>query len=274
VALQAGEASPGVATGWPDVDRHLILDPAMLHIWAARPGVGKSALALALARNLAQRGEPVEYYSLEMKRGALVSRLIAMESGIDGDKLRRGLVSQDELSLAAECAGRIAEWPIHIVDRFDLSTIGLRAYARRRHAHQPAALLVVDHLGLLVPPRAENRNVAVGEITRGLVHLAGELGTPVLALSQLNRDIERRATKVPSLADLRDSGNIEQDAATVTFLHRPELYDDATAHRGVMELHTAKNRNGSLGVATLQFDAATMRICTAEAYRTPPGYEA
>jgi len=271
--LHDGSLSPGLATGWPDLDRYLLLEDAMLHVWAARPGVGKSALALALARNLAQAGYQVDYYSLEMKRDNLITRLVAMESGIDGDALRRGAVDAAGLRLAAQSAGVVATWPIHICDRFDLSTIGLRAYARRRHATHPASLIILDHLGLLVPPRAENRNVAVGEITRGLVHLAGELGVPILALSQLNREVEKRASKVPNLADLRDSGNIEQDAATVTFLHRPELYDQDSDTRGLMEMHVAKNRNGSLGVAALRFDSATMRTQSLERYREP-GYAA
>lgn len=272
--LHNGTISPGLATGWPDLDRLLLLEDAMLHIWAARPGVGKSALALALARNLGRDGQRVDYYSLEMKREALVSRLVAMESGVDGDRIRRGELTSTELRLVSEAAGRVAQWPIHICDRFDLSTIGLRAYARRRHAQHPAALIVIDHIGLLVPPKAENRNIAVGEITRGLVHLSGELGTPILALSQLNREVEKRASKVPTLADLRDSGNIEQDAATVTFLHRPELYDPENGQAGVMELHVAKNRNGQLGMARLHFHSATMQTESLERHRRAPGYVA
>lgn len=271
--MQDGDISPGLLTGWGDLDRVLLLEPAMLHVLAARPGVGKSAVALALARNVAQAGERVLYFSLEMKRLALLNRMAAMESGVDADRLRRGTLSDWELRALSEAAGRIGEWPIHICDRFALTATGLRGYARRQQAQRPISLIIADHLGLLVPPKAENRNVAVSDLSRGLVHLAGELGVPILALSQLNRETERRASHVPMLSDLRDSGAVEQDAASVTFLYRPAMYDDQ-ADPGLMEFHIAKQRNGVLAVVPMRFDPRTMAVRTPpSAYKALEGYD-
>lgn len=269
--LQNGEECAGVPTGWQSLDDRLLLRRGQFHILAARPGVGKSALALALSRAVGQRGDGVDYYSLEMDRMLMQDRLYAMEAGIDADRIQRGKLSDADLRRLAEAAGRATQWPIHLVDRFQLSHLGLRGYARRRAATARPALIIVDHLGLLPSPNAENRNAALGEITRGFVHLALELDVPIVALSQLNREVEKRSSKVPGLADLRDSGNLEQDAATVTFLYRPWLYD-TTQHPGRMELHNAKNRNGATGwKVDLEFEPMTMQIRST--YEGVPGYE-
>lgn len=273
--LQDGDEQAGIATGWHDLDEKLLLRRAQTHIFAARPGVGKSVLALALARGLAQRGLGVDYYSLEMDRNLLQDRLYAQEAGISADLIQRGRLSQGQLADLATAAGRAAEWRIHICDKFALTSLGFRAYARRRHATARPDLLIVDHIGLLTPPKAENRNVAVGEISRGFVHLARELDVPIILLSQLNREVEGRAVKVPQLADLRDSGSLEQDAASVTFLHRPGLYD-RSADIGTMELHNAKNRNGPTAWRVeLRFEPTTMRLLNAAPnYREVEGYAA
>lgn len=269
--LQSGEEVAGIASGWRDLDDRLLLRRGQFHIIAARPGVGKSALALALARNVARAGDGVDYYSLEMDRMLMQDRLYAMEAGIDADRIQRGRLSDRDLRLLSEAAGRATQWPIHVVDRFQLSHLGLRGYARRRAARASPAVLIIDHIGLLPSPKAENRNVALGEITRGFVHLALELDVVVIALSQLNREVEKRASKVPTLADLRDSGNLEQDAASVTFLHRPAL-SDPKADAGLMELHNAKNRNGRTGwKVELRFDPATMQLVSG--YEEVPGYD-
>lgn len=269
--LQSGEDEAGIQTGWRDLDEKLLLRRGQFHIFAARPGVGKSALALALARNVAQRGEAVDIYSLEMERMLMQDRLYAMEAGVDVNHIQRGRLNDREMRALGDATGRASQWPIHIVDRFQLSHLGLRGYARRRHARAKPGLLIVDHIGLLPSPKAENRNVALGEITRGFVHLALELDTVILALSQLNREVEKRASKVPGLSDLRDSGNLEQDAASVTFLHRPWLYDK-TAARGLLELHNGKHRNGeSNWQVALTFDPATMQLQSN--YVEVPGYD-
>jgi replicative DNA helicase len=273
--LQDGAEVAGIATGWRDLDARLLLRKAQMHIFAARPGVGKSALALALTRSVARDGAAVDYYSLEMDRNLLQDRLYAMEAGISADLIQRGRLRDDQLNILGAAAGRCAEWRIHICDRFALSHLGLRAYARRRHTAARPDLIIVDHIGLLTPPKAENRNVAVGEISRGFVHLALELDVPIVALSQLNREVEGRAVKVPQLSDLRDSGSLEQDAASVTFLHRPGLYDRQKS-LGLMELHNAKNRNGATAwQVNLDFDPQTMRLRSEETrYQEVEGYAA
>jgi replicative DNA helicase len=269
--LQNGEEEAGILTGWPDLDEKLLLRRGQFHIFAARPGVGKSALALALARSVASRGEPVDIYSLEMERNLMQDRIYAMEAGVDANRIQRGRLSDQDLRCLSDAIGRASQWPIHIVDRFQLSHLGLRGYARRRRAKARPGLLIVDHIGLLPSPKAENRNNALGEITRGFVHLALELNVVILGLSQLNREVEKRASKVPSLADLRDSGNLEQDAATVTFLHRPWL-GDRREPPSLLELHNGKNRNGEPGwKVSLHFDPATMQLKSN--YEEVPGYD-
>lgn len=269
--LQSGDEESGVPTGWSTLDDLLLLRRGQFHLFAARPGVGKSALALALARNVAERGEGVDIYSLEMERNLLQDRLYAMESGVSADRIQRGKLSDGDLRALAVAAGKASQWPIHLIDRFQLSHLGLRGYARRRQARAKPAMLIIDHIGLLPSPRAENRNNALGEITRGFVSLALELDVVIIGLSQLNREVEKRSSKVPTLADLRDSGNLEQDAATVTFLHRPWLADK-TSPQGLMELHNGKNRNGASGWAIeMHFDPATMRL--ASTYQEVPGYD-
>lgn len=258
--LQKGEEDAGVATGWREIDDRVLLRRGQFHLIAARPGIGKTTLALALTRNVARRGEGVDYYSLEMSRDIMQDWLYGMEAGVDADRIQRGRLNSDELRSLAEATGRAAQWPIHLVDRFQLSHLGLRGYARRRQAKAKPSLLIIDHIGLLsTQKKAENRNIELGEITRGLVNLALELDVAIVALSQLNRDIEKRATKIPTLADLRDSGNLEQDAATVLFLHRPAAYggDEPT---GLVQVHCGKNRNrGGVGwTIPLEFDPLTM----------------
>lgn len=269
--LQTGEDEAGVQTGWAELDEKLLLRRGQFHILAARPGVGKSALALALARNVAARGDAVDIYSLEMERMLMQDRLYAMEAGVDVNRIQRGRLTDQDMRALGDATGRASQWPIHIVDRFQLSHLGLRGYARRRHARARPPLIIVDHIGLLPSPKAENRNQALGEITRGFVHLALELDAVVIALSQLNREVEKRASKVPGLSDLRDSGNLEQDAASVTFLHRPWLYDKREP-RGLLELHNGKHRNGDSGwKVDLTFDPATMRL--QDTYQEVEGYD-
>lgn len=259
-AISSGREDAGLRTGWPDLDRVALMRRTDTVIIAARPGVGKSALAAALAVNVARRGQHVALYSLEMPHEDISARVLAMESGIDLQALLRAQLSEHESRLAAAASDRLADLPLTLVDRSDLSAIGLRAHARRLHARRPLDLLIVDYLQLLVPGHAENRQVAVADISRGLKQLAMELRIPVVALSQLNRAVEGRAVKMPLLSDLRESGAIEQDASIVWALHRPELYDQSTEHAGMMEIGVLKNRNGPLTTVPLWFDGATMQL--------------
>jgi replicative DNA helicase len=273
--LQSGEEEPGISTGWRDLDERLMLRRGQFHVIAARPGVGKSTTALAMLRSMARLGRKVDYYSLEMERMLIQDWLYGMEAGVNADHIQRGRLSPRELSALAAGAGRASQWPIHIVDKFQLSHLGLRGYARRRHARAKPDVLFVDHLGLIAsPPSSESRHLAIGEITRGFVNLALELDVAIIALCQLNREVEKRASKVPTLSDLRESGRIEEDAATVLFLHRPGSYDPE-ATPGLTEIHCAKNRNrGGIGwKVTMQFDPVTLAPAEPTGYQEAPGYD-
>lgn len=262
---QAG-GTTGLATGLPDVDQLLDgLEPGELVILAARPGVGKTAMALQIAGNVA-RGEAmaVGVFSLEMPAVQLLHRLTAAEAKVDSKKLRGGRLSPAEEERIADAAERCYRWPLSIDDSAGSSVGDLRAKARRLKQQQPSlGLLVVDYLQLVrVRQRVENRQVEVSEVSRGLKELAKELELPVLALSQMSRRVEERRGR-PMLSDLRESGAIEQDADTVIFLHR-ETGDEDEAHDAgasvAVELIVAKKRNGSTGVVPLTFLGPTTRF--------------
>lgn len=252
----------GVPSGYDEIDEITGgLQPSDLIILAARPSVGKTALALSLAYNtLFQAGASVGIFSLEMSREQLVQRLLAMHTGIDTKRLRTGSLREAELVQVMEGLARLSELPLYIEDTPGLSISEVRAKARRLHAQAGLDLLLVDYLQLMQGPRAENRVQEVSEIARGLKNLARELDIPVLALSQLSRAVEGRSSRVPLLSDLRESGELEQAADIVMFIYREELYDRETDKPGIAEIHIAKHRNGPLGVVPLRFDANTTRF--------------
>jgi replicative DNA helicase len=274
-AIERGEpARLGLATGFRDLDEITGgLQPTDLIVLAARPSVGKSSFALSLAYNAAAHGDRVAVFSLEMSRDQCVQRLIAMDTGINLQQVRLWTMRETELAVYMEALARIHAMPIAIDDRPALTATDIRSRALR-HAAQfgPADLLVVDYLQLMGGQRrTENRVQEVSEITRGLKQLAKELRCPVLALSQLSRAVEGRASHVPMLSDLRESGSIEQDADIVMFIYREELYDRDTDKKGIAEIHIAKHRNGPTGVVPMRFDANTTRFIDLT-YRTPDGY--
>jgi replicative DNA helicase len=258
---RVGEVS-GLTTGLPDLDELTGgLQRSDLIVVAARPGVGKTALAMTVALNAATKVEArVAVFSLEMSRAQLVQRLLAQRTRIDTKRLRTGALRAHELTVVADQLGELSALAIHIEDTPGISITELRNRARRLHAHAPLDLVLVDYLQLVRAPRSEGRVQEVGEIARGLKNLARELDVPVIALSQLSRAVEGRASHVPLLSDLRESGEVEQAADIVMFIVREELYDRETAERGVAELHVAKHRNGPLGVIPLAFDADTTRF--------------
>jgi replicative DNA helicase len=259
-AIQA-DTPPGICTGLHDLDNLTGgLHGGDLLILAARPSVGKTALALTLARNIAQAGHLVPVFSLEMGGEQLVQRLVAMEAGIDLHRIRNRQIGEYELQAFARAAGQIDAWPLLIDDTPALTAAAIRARCLRLAADRgPVGLVVVDYLQLMGASDryAGNRVQEVAEMSRGLKALARELGAPVLALSQLSRAVEGRQSKVPLLSDLRESGNLEQDADLVVFIHREEIYDSESDQKGVAELHIAKHRNGPIGVVPLRFDAQT-----------------
>lgn len=257
----------GVSTGLRDLDALLGgLHPSDLVILAARPSMGKSALASNIAFAVAQSGVPVGFFSLEMSAEQLATRLVAEQAGVSSERVRKGELNAAEFDRVLEASQRLEAVPLYMDDSAALSTAAIRTRARRLKRQSGLGLVVVDYLQLVDADRRrreQNRVQEVSEITRGLKMLAKELDVPVLALSQLSRAVENRADKRPQLADLRDSGTIEQDADVVMFIYREEYYlergsEDDRARLGEVagqaEVHVAKQRHGPTGLVRLRFD--------------------
>ncbi len=262
----------GLATGFRDIDELMGgLHPSDLVVLAARPSMGKTALATNIAFNAARNGEGVGIFSLEMSSEQLVTRMLAERAGVPSERIRRGQLNAAEMDRIIQCSTEIEALSFWIDDTPALTIAGLRTRARRLKRQHKLDLIVLDYLQLIDggKRRAENRVQEVSEITRGLKTLAKELNVPVLALSQLSRNVESRTDKRPQLADLRDSGSIEQDADVVMFIYREEYYlergSDADRARlgdvaGKAELHLAKQRHGPTGLVHLNFDGAMTRF--------------
>ena len=248
----------GVPTGYHDLDELLLgLQPSTLTIVAARPGGGKTSFALGAALHCAlDARKPVLFFSMEMGHLELTKRLLAAEAQIDARKLSTGRLSEHEWPKLNQAVGRLAEAPFFIDDNPHCTVMEMRAKARRTKArYGDVGLIVVDYLQLMTTPnrRAESRQVEVSELSRGLKILARELDAPVMTLSQLNRQLEYRQDKRPMLADLRESGSIEQDADVVIFIYRDDVYNPDSEQRGMAEIIVAKHRNGPTGVTRLAF---------------------
>ncbi len=262
----------GVPTGFVDLDKMTGgLQPSDLVILAARPGVGKTSFVLSMAFNAALRAQKrIGVFSLEMSGEQLVQRLLAMETGVDSQRLRLGYVDDDEWPAISRALGSLANAPIYIDDTPAISVQELRSKARRLQAEAGVDMLIVDYLQLMRGNGGvrggENRQQEVSEISRSLKEIARELNVPVLACSQLSRAVESRTSKVPVLSDLRESGSIEQDADIVMFIYREELYDPETEKKGIAEIHIAKHRNGPVGVVSLRFFQALTRFVDLEVY--------
>jgi len=255
--LQGGRAVTGLETGFYELDdlTRGLQDGEMI-VLAARPSVGKSALALNIAEHVAVDLEkPVAFFSIEMSREALALRLLSSRARVDGQRLRKGTLSNDEAAKVRDAASRLYEVPLYIDDTPGLRIIDLRAKARRLVARHKIELIIVDYLQLMTSgQREENRQVEVSNISRGLKSLARELHLPLLAISQLRRESEER--NLPRLSDLRESGAIEQDADVVMLLHREEMrHRPGTAEyreaQGKADLIIAKQRNGPVGMISL-----------------------
>ncbi len=241
----------GVPTGFDDLDRMLAgMQDSNLIILAARPGIGKTTLATNIAQFAAvEKKMPVGYFALEMSNLEMVDRMLVGQANIDAWKLKTGNLKDDDFAKLSEAMGVLADSPLYIDDTPGQSILELRTKARKLHSQVGLKLLVVDYLQLVVGDKSyDSRVQEVGAISQGLKNLARELKIPVLALSQLNRGIENRTEKIPQLADLRESGSIEQDADVVMFLYRNDdnVFED-------MKLSIAKHRNGGLGSMDLKF---------------------
>ena len=251
------DALTGVPTGYKELDDILLgLQPSNLVIVAARPGQGKTAMALGAAANVAMVSRrPVVFFSMEMGSIELTKRMLAAEARVEARKLQTGSLTDADWQRLTTAIGHLGEAPLFIDDNPHCTVMEMRAKARRIKArYGDLGLVVVDYLQLMsTPRRAENRQVEVAELSRGLKILARELDCPVVALSQLNRQLEYRQDKRPMLADLRESGSIEQDADVVLFIYRDEAYNPDSDQRGVVEVIVAKHRNGPTGSARLAF---------------------
>ncbi|MFO7591510.1 MAG: replicative DNA helicase [Acidimicrobiia bacterium] len=249
----------GVSTGYSDLDSLLLgLQPSNLLVLAARPGAGKTAFALGAAANVAMANRrPVMFFSMEMGTLELTKRLLSGEARVEMRRLQTGDIPEGDWTRLSHAVGRLAEAPLFIDDNPHCTVMEMRAKARRAKArYGDLGLIVVDYLQLMTPStskRTENRQVEVAEISRGLKILARELDCPVMALSQLNRQLEYRQDKRPMLADLRESGSLEQDSDVVIFLYRDEIYNPESEQRGTAEVIVAKHRNGPTGVTRLAF---------------------
>jgi len=257
------ETVTGVPSFYTDLDKITAgFQPSDLVIIAARPSMGKTALALCIARNAAMRaGVPVGIFSLEMSKEQLAMRLLCAEARVDSHKIRTGFLGQQECVKMLNAAGLFMDAPMYIDDTPAISALELRAKARRMKADRGLGLIIVDYLQLMRGREGtERREQEISEISRSLKGLAKELNVPVIALSQLNRKVEERHDKRPLLSDLRESGAIEQDADVIAFIYRDEVYNRDSSDKGIAEIHVSKHRNGPTGNVKLRYIDAYTRF--------------
>lgn len=265
---KTGSGLRGVKSGFIDLDNVLSgMQKANLIILAARPGQGKTAFMLNIAQNIAVKQKlPIGLFSLEMSKEELVDRLLIAQSDVDAWKLKTGRLSEDDFSKLSQAMGELAEAPIFIDDTPGLSLTEMRSKARRLQMEHNISLLVVDYLQLVDPGRKyDNRVQEVSVVSQALKNIARELNVPVLSASQLSRAVEHRGEKRPQLADLRESGAIEQDADVVMFLYRPDA-EVAGIHIPT-KLLIAKHRNGPTGEIDLLFQGNRIRFSSVEKKR-------
>lgn len=261
------QAGAGVMSGFASLD--LIThgwQPDSLHILAARPSMGKTALALNFAANAARKGKHVAFFSLEMSKEQVEARLIAAESGVNSDSIMNpGLLRDDDWTPIIQAEDRIGKWPMFIVDTGVDTPNALASRARQIRGKYGLDMIIIDYLQLMSGDgrkSAENRTQEVSYISRRLKVLAKELKVPILALSQLSRSVESRNDKRPIMSDLRESGAIEQDADVIMFLYREDYYYPER-NTGITELDVKKNRNGAIGKVNLKFIAPLTKFALA-----------
>jgi replicative DNA helicase len=254
---ERGDAITGTPTGYIDFDELTSgLQPNALVVVGARPGMGKTSFALGMAAHAALEAHlPVLFFSLEMSRVELSQRLLCSEARVDSTKVRNGRLTDDDWRRISHAIGRLGDAQLWIDDNPHVTVMEIRSKARRLQSKVgQLGMIVVDYIQLMTGnSRAENRQTEVAEISRGLKILARELQCPVVALAQLNRALEQRADKRPMLADLRESGSLEQDADVVVFLYRDEQYNPDSPDRGTAEVLVTKHRAGPTGMVRLAF---------------------
>ena len=258
--------NPGKMLGVPsdllDLDKALNgFQKTDLILLAARPSMGKTALALNIGTNAARKGKVVAIFSLEMSKSQLGTRLLSSASRVNSHYLNTGNIGDDDLTKVIDALKELSELKMYIDDTAGMGLLEMRSKVRRLRHEQGLDMIIIDYLQLMQGGRAENRQQEISEISRGLKALARELDVPILALSQLSRSVELRAEKKPQLSDLRESGSLEQDADIVMFLYRDEYYNrDDTSNQNIAELIIAKNRNGPTTSIRLRFDKEIVRF--------------
>ena len=273
---QNPETVTGLSTGFVDLDNLTTgLHGGELVIIAGRPSMGKTALAMNIAESCAvDQNKAVAIFSMEMGSEQIVTRLLGSVAKVDQQKMRTGKMDDDDWAKIANGLGRLNEAPLFIDEGSALNSYELRARARRldRSIEGGLGLIVVDYIQLMSPlggPQGENRATEISEISRSLKSLAKELNIPVVALSQLNRNVDSRPDKIPQMSDLRESGAIEQDADVIMFIYRQVVYSKDPADEGIAEIIVAKQRNGPIGDVKLTFVGEHTRF---ENYANP-GYD-
>ena len=261
-----GRAISGLATGFIELDEMLSgLQSGELLILAARPSMGKTALALNIAEHIGVTSkQPVAIFSLEMSKQQLAQRLLCSRSGVDSQRLRRNMIRADDWAVLQNACGQLSDAPIFIDDTPGLTLLGLRAKARRLAQRHHIQAIFIDYLQLMTAgSRTDSREQEVSTISRGIKALAREIKVPVVCLSQLNRQTANREGHRPIMSDLRESGSIEQDADVVMMLHREDYYrrkEEGHVDDNIAELIIAKQRNGPTGTVKLHFQSATTRF--------------
>jgi len=257
--LNNGGDLRGVPTGFKELDNILAgFQKSDMIILAARPSMGKTSLALDIARRSAiLHNTPVGFFSIEMNAGQLVDRMLSAEAQVDAWRMRTGRgLTEDDFKRVSEVMGTLSEAPIYIDDNPNATINQMRSTARRLKSEKGLGLIVIDYLQLVIPGKHYDSMVnQITDISRALKGLARELDVPVLALSQLSRAVEQRGGK-PRLSDLRDSGAIEQDADVVMFIHREDKYNEESTKKNIADIIIAKHRNGATGDVELYFDEA------------------
>lgn len=260
----------GVPTGWRDLDNMTAgLQRSDLIILAARPAMGKTTLVTNLAYNVASKAkQAVLFFSLEMSKEQLVDRMLADAAGVDSWNIRTGNLSDEDFEKISNAMGEMAEAPIFIDDTPGVSVLEMRTKARRQAHTHPLGLIIIDYLQLMQGSgkHGDNRVQEVSEISRGLKLIARELNVPVIALSQLSRSVENRSPQIPQLADLRESGSIEQDADIVMFIYREQYYQPETERQNITDLIISKHRNGPVGKVELYFHPERLKFMTLDKY--------
>lgn len=266
----------GVPTGYKDLDNVLAgLQPSDLIILAARPSMGKTALALNLAHNVAVKAKmPVLLFSLEMSKEQLVDRMLAAEAGVNAWNLRTGNLTDQDFEKIGQAMGTLSEAEIYIDDSPGITVSDMRTKARREAHKRPVGLIIVDYLQLMSGGGRfsgdANRVQEISEISRGLKGIARELKVPVIALSQLSRSVESRSPQIPQLADLRESGSIEQDADVVAFIYREDYYNPETENKNIARILIRKHRNGPTDDVDLYFDREKQRFFSIDTKHSQP----